>query len=693
MIGNIKLNKKLYLFLLLSCSVKSTDEQSVLIRTADKQLHAVPVNILQESPVLTAQLSAHWKPETKKNEIQLDFSEQLSDGFLTIKDLLPLIHTTHAQSKSKIEQEETRKNLQNVYTQLNLNETVDLVKWYDYLGINRKNRRDLIKNFAERFLKTLPDEKIFQVIDQLPKDEEKMAVQEALLQSPPLDNWFNMLHWNKNGIPHKELRGHKGAITASAIDPLGKKIVTGSEYDDTICVWDLESGKLLNFFTEHGGCLKVLIDQTGKKLIIAPASKSNYEPYLIKVYELESGNCLCTLPGGTNLAITPSGEKLVVGNDDRSTIFYYDDINVFDLNSGSLLWSRHTYTTADVFAIDPYGTKVIVGGKYNESNIFDLNNYRKRSCKLYGYTENEHVKAIAIDPSGNIVAIGSGDGYIYIRDIHSGKSLHVIAGNNGPIRNVIIDPTGEKLITLSWSINIWNLKSGKLLRTITSPKDTYFTSIVVDPFCKQIAAGWNTIGGKDETVTLIWDLESCNLLQTLFDHNKPIYPEIFDPSGKKFVSVSPDGTAQIWDLSTPDNKLTLQQILFLKIFFNATKSLDKSRKFLMCSHKQDIRRIYESLPEEIKKLIRPNIQIKCGIKCAMQRILLWAKKGGSFLLAIGKSILNLRLPKYNIKKEQWIKSFFKYVTKIKGFPRQLYHKMTIKTTSLLNDSANFPEQI
>jgi WD40 repeat protein len=46
----------------------------------------------------------------------------------------------------------------------------------------------------------------------------------------------------------RTLEGHTNSVTAVAVTPDGRTAVSGSS-DNTLCVWDLESGALLAAFT------------------------------------------------------------------------------------------------------------------------------------------------------------------------------------------------------------------------------------------------------------------------------------------------------------------------------------------------------------------------------------------------------------------------------------------------------------
>ena len=77
----------------------------------------------------------------------------------------------------------------------------------------------------------------------------------------------------------RNLTGHEGDVLSVALD--GQRIVSGSS-DNTIKVWDLETGALLHTLTGHeGSVLSVALD--GQRIV------SGSQDNTVKVWDLETG--------------------------------------------------------------------------------------------------------------------------------------------------------------------------------------------------------------------------------------------------------------------------------------------------------------------------------------------------------------------------------------------------------------------
>ncbi|NES01067.1 MAG: hypothetical protein F6J86_46155, partial [Symploca sp. SIO1B1] len=92
--------------------------------------------------------------------------------------------------------------------------------------------------------------------------------------------------------------------------PNGKWVISASR-DNTIKVWNLETGKEIFTLTDHTSLvLAVAVTPDGKRVISASSDNS------LKVWDLESREAIASFTGETGLqccAIAPDGVTIVVG--------------------------------------------------------------------------------------------------------------------------------------------------------------------------------------------------------------------------------------------------------------------------------------------------------------------------------------------------------------------------------------------
>lgn len=162
--------------------------------------------------------------------------------------------------------------------------------------------------------------------------------------------------------------------------------------------------------------------------------------------------------------------------------------------------------------------------------------------------------SIAFDPSGALLASGSGDDTVKLWAAPSGELLGTLRGD-GRVYSVAFDPEGKTLASGSrnGTINLWDAKRGKLLRTL----ETYAGPIYSVAFGRQGAT--LAAAGLDKTVKL-WDVVSGKLFHTLLAHSGPIYSLAFDPQGTVLVTGSQDATVKLWDVRSGELLRTFDEV-------------------------------------------------------------------------------------------------------------------------------------
>jgi WD40 repeat protein len=96
------------------------------------------------------------------------------------------------------------------------------------------------------------------------------------------------------------------------------------------------------------------------------------------------------------------------------------------------------------------------------------------------------------------------------------------------------------------SINIWQLETGKLLRTLHS---NWFGNFATSPDSQILASSGVSVGG--DTIE-IWNLETGELLHTLEAGHSVTYSIKFRSDSQAFVTIDYDGTGRVWQLLDSD---------------------------------------------------------------------------------------------------------------------------------------------
>ena len=108
----------------------------------------------------------------------------------------------------------------------------------------------------------------------------------------------------------RTLNGHSSSVSAVAVTADGKRAISGSG-DNTVKVWNLETGEELLSFNGHSGWVSaVAVTADGKRAI------SGSDDNTVKVWNLETGEVIASFTGDGSInccAVAPDGVTIVAG--------------------------------------------------------------------------------------------------------------------------------------------------------------------------------------------------------------------------------------------------------------------------------------------------------------------------------------------------------------------------------------------
>nr|MDZ8234387.1 hypothetical protein [Nostoc sp. ChiQUE02] len=112
------------------------------------------------------------------------------------------------------------------------------------------------------------------------------------------------------------LTGHNSWVTAIAVTPDGKRVISASD-DKTLKLWNLETGEDERTFNGHSSSVKAIaLTPDGKRVISASWDNT------LKLWNLETGEDERTFNGHSSLviaiAVTPDGKRVISASYDKT---------------------------------------------------------------------------------------------------------------------------------------------------------------------------------------------------------------------------------------------------------------------------------------------------------------------------------------------------------------------------------------
>jgi WD40 repeat protein/predicted Ser/Thr protein kinase len=400
-----------------------------------------------------------------------------------------------------------------------------------------------------------------------------------------LRGWEWHYLWHISDQSRMTLRGHEELVSSVAFSPDGKRIVSGG-YDNTLKVWDAESGGEVMTLRGHDNSgLSVAFSPDGKRIVSGSDDKT------LKVWDAESGGEVMTLRGHQegvqSVAFSPDGKRIVSGSNDNT-------LKVWDAESGSeVMTLRGHQPWVSSVAFSPDGKRIVSGGYDNMLKVWDVES-GSEVMTLRGH-EGE-VLSVALSPDGKRIVSGSADKTLKVWDAESGGEVMTLRGHEGYVVSVAFSPDGKRIVSGSAdnTLKIWDAESGGEVMTLRG-HEGYVMSVAFSPDGKRIVSGsvdktlkvWDAesggevmtlqgregvrlsvaafspdgrriVSGSYDKTLKVWDAESGSEVMILRGHEEGVNSVAFSPDGKRIVSGSDDNTLKVWDAESGGEVMTLR---------------------------------------------------------------------------------------------------------------------------------------
>jgi WD40 repeat protein len=351
------------------------------------------------------------------------------------------------------------------------------------------------------------------------------------------------------------LEGHLTGVCDVSFSTDGQWLVSAGGFDRTVKIWDLVKGQLSHALKGHTATVyAVAFDPNSQRIASAG------EDGVVKIWDASVSQeplSLSSLNAGNLLGIAfGAGSKRLF------TSCQNKEVEVWDVATGGKVQTVQGSAEADgSIAVSPDG-KTLAAAIRGEVRLWEAESGRMTDA-LTPAVAGQDLSRIAFSSDGSRLAACAGKLAVWW-DIATGKPGLPLGGYASEVRSVALSPNGRMLAAGSFDgvIKLRDTSTGRDAATWKG-HDQRISSLVFSPDGKRLASA-----SADSTVK-VWDANTCRCELTLKGHMSAVVRVAYSPDGQRLASVSYDSNIKLWDALTGHELLTLrgnESLLFALAF-------------------------------------------------------------------------------------------------------------------------------
>ena len=339
-----------------------------------------------------------------------------------------------------------------------------------------------------------------------------------------------------------------GVITIISYSPDGSLIASGSGKENSVKIWDVNSGKIIGKLEGHEGATTALcFNHDGTKLYSSAKDERLIRWDLVN-WELEDSANV-----GTALTSMVAFDNAFYAGGKNGHVLKFDPNN---LATSEKLYSQELPITK----VDVFENTLVSGTSGGRVTVFNLETKEEERSKKLHFSR---IRGLRFIDNGTRLITTGGAGTVHLWDVKDFDNNKHIQASAHPI--VAFDANDKKRFFVVASenkeIKVYDF-DGNLLHDYKTKKDGYdetrpIDAISISPDGSTVAStGFRRFKSRkkqmNDNVIRVWDVNRGALMHTLQGTVNPIFTFAFHPTENKLATLGEDRVVTLWDLDVAE---------------------------------------------------------------------------------------------------------------------------------------------